>query len=194
MDSRSNTFFVDLQGFHVSGRFYLKELCILECNGLTCHALYNKKTDSDSDADDDWKHPGEKIHHYIFKPPFEWSRVHADARKVALWLKSFHHGFSWNDGDTDYSEIETIITKILTKHPGTPTVYVKGYSKLVCFNNFMKGKFRCIDLNDMGCSFNLRNLEDKKSHSAKHCHRHNESLHCAIQNVDILHFWTHILH
>lgn len=194
MASRSNTFFVDFQGFHVSSKFYLKELCILECNGLTCHDLYNKKTDSVPD-DDDSDHPGEQIHHYIFKPPFDWDRVPADSRKVALWLKSFHHGFSWDDGDIDYSEIETIITKILTKNPGTPTVYVKGYSKMVCFNNLMRGRFSCIDLEDTGYyNFSLQSLEDKKNHSAKHCHRHNESLHCALQNVDILHFWTRVLH
>lgn len=172
MSTTSKYFFVDFQGFIEFKKFILKELCILECEFAR-----------DGMCVDD------KIHHYIFKPPFDWKHLNSKSRTQALWLKCFHHGFSWNSGDIDYSEIETILHNILTRETSTPKVYVKGAEKVEWFNHFTGGKFKCISLDKLGCAWNLSDLEHKKCLTNKHCGKHDTSLHCALQNVDILHEW-----
>lgn len=177
MSVASKYFVLDVQGFVEFKYFTLKELCILECedNG-------NGVVDVNSCAN-------HKSHHYIFKPPFEWKHLSYKARTHALWLKCFHHGFSWNSGDTEYSEIELILHQILTKETDTPIVYVKGVEKVEWLNQFTKGQFEFIDLEKLGCAIPLSDLENKKDFTHKHCGKHDASLHCALQNVDILHQW-----
>lgn len=177
MSSGSKTFFADLQGFTGSGKFYLKELGILEC---------------DKFESNEFKCVNDKVHHHIFKPPFEWKKLSVSAQTQALWLKCFHHGFSWNHGDTEYSEIESVINGILTNK--TDTVYVKGAQKVFWFNYFTKGKFNCVNIEDIGCVYNLKSLERVTELTTKHCHKHDASLHCALQNIDILHYWLQVLH
>lgn len=179
MENNSNTYFADLQGFTEAGHFYLKELCILECLDDKC-----EKTDVNV-----LKCQDNKIHHYIFKPPFKWTWLGPEARTRALWLKCFHHGFSWSHGDTDYSEIETTINTILTNRSDTATVYVKGDQKVVWFNRFTRGKFNCSNIEDLGCTTNLRSLRSEKEINSKHCKKHNSLLCCAQENVDLLHGW-----
>lgn len=171
MCETTKNFFLDLQGFVEFKNFTLKELAILEC-----------EADRSVCARD-------KVHHYIFKPPFECKHLHRGNRLQALWLKCFHHGFSWNSGDTEYSEIESILYKTLTKETITPTVYVKGSEKVEWFNRLTNGLFNCINLENLDCALNLSNLEHKKRLTNIHCGKHDTSLHCALQNVDILHRW-----
>lgn len=182
MENKSNTFFVDLQGFTEAGRFYLKELCILECLDDKCE---------EQDVNIQQEHDN-KIHHYIFKPPFSWSWLGPEARTRALWLKCFHHGFSWNHGDTEYSKIESTINTILANRSDTATVYVKGDQKVVWFNHFTRGKFKCLNIEDLGCTINLRSLRSEKEMNIKHCGKHNALLHCAQENVDLLHEWLKV--
>lgn len=176
MGVKPSYFYADLQGFTESNNFYLKELCILECD--------NNRSNINN------IHTGDKFHHYIFKPPFEWKQLSPDARLRALWLKCMHHGFSWNHGDIDYSKIESIITNVLNNNTGTPIVFVKGDQKVTWFNNFTRGAFSCINIEDLGCIHNLNSLKLKNSLSSKHCRQHDKSLHCALENVDILHYLT----
>lgn len=172
MPDASKRYFIDFQGFTEIKNFILKELCILECSDL--------RSDTVNVCE-------KKIHHYIFKPPFEWNQLSQNARTYALWLKCFHHGFSWKSGDTEYSEIETIFDQILKKDANITAIYVKGAEKIEWFKMFTKGKFACFDIDEMNCSVNLSDLEHKKCITDKHCHRHDASLHCALQNVDVLH-------
>lgn len=174
MSTTTKYFFVDLQGFTEFKKLILKELCILECE--TTSGFVNMCAN-------------DKIHHYIFKPPFEWKQLNSKARTQALWLKCFHHGFSWNSGDTEYSEIESVLYKTLTKETRTPIVYVKGAEKVKWFNHFTGGKFECVNLDKRGCAVNLSDLEHKIYFTNKHCRKHDTSLHCALQNVHILHEW-----
>lgn len=173
MSAASKSYIIDLQGFVEAKNFILKELCILECFIDKCGAVNMCAND--------------KFHHYIFKPPFGWKDLDQNARIKALWLKCFHHGFSWSSGDTEYSEIESIFDKILKKHTISPTVYVKGAEKIKWFNHFTKGKFSCINFEELGCDVNLSDFDDTKRFINKHCGKHDVSLHCALQNVNILH-------
>lgn len=171
----TRTFFVDLQGFlDFEKNFILKELCILECR------------------DNRFCANNEQIHHYIFKPPYAWAQLTKRVREQALWLKCFHHGFSWNSGDSEYSEIDSIFNKILMREETfKPIVVVKGAEKVKWFKRLTNDIFECVDMNNLGCNINLSDLEFKKKLSTKHCNRHDSSLHCAQQNVDILHNWLH---
>lgn len=173
----SKYFVVDLQGFIDFKNLILKELCISEYSNDRKINVANKK-----------------IHHFIFKPPFKWNRLNQNARSRALWLKCFHHGFSWNSGEIEYSEIESVLRETLTKETNTPIVYVKGAEKVEWFNHFTRGKFDCINLERLGCTLNLSNLEKKKLFPHQHCRKHDISLHCALQNVDILHNWLYVSH
>lgn len=183
MADKSNIFFVDLQGFKESGKFYLKELSILECDDnrsgpmpAICHCEHDK------------------LHHYIFKSPFSWKRLSADARTLALWLKCYHHGFTWNHGDVEYSDIESTIDDVLRCKPGAAKVFVKGDQKVVWFNHFTRGKYDCVNIEDLGCTPNLRNLKGEAEIISKHCGKHDSLLHCAQQNVDLMHHWLRVLH
>lgn len=176
MSATSKVFFVDLQGFIESKKFILKELCILECK--------NNLSSSVNDCVDD------KIHHHIFKPPFNWKHLSAKARTQALWLKCFHHGFSWNAGETEYSQIAKIFHTILSKELTLPTVYVKGAEKVEWINCLTNGEFNCINLEQVGCTQNVKELKQGSSfNNSFHCCKHDISLHCASQNVNSFHNW-----
>lgn len=176
MSATSKYFVVDLQGFIEFKNLILKELCIMEYSNDSRINIVEKE-----------------FHHFIFKPPFEWKQLNQNARSRALWLKCFHHGFSWNSGEKDYSEIESVLRETLTKETNTPIVYLKGAEKVEWFNHFTKGKFECINLDRLGCALNLSNLEKKKWLTHQHYRKHDTSLHCALQNVDILHNWLYVL-
>lgn len=183
MEDITNIYFADLQGFTVDGKFYLKELSILECTiSRPCGSAEIE------DAQD------KRHHHHIFKPPFEWKKLEVEDRKRALWLKCFHHGFSWNDGDTEYSEIETTINTILKNKPGNVEVYVKGGRKVEWFHYFTRGKFVCTNIENIGCCANLRVLVGDEALERSHCQSHDKSLLCAQQIVDSMHYWLHVLH
>lgn len=174
MSATSKHFVVDLQGFIEFKNLILKELCILEYSNDRRINVVNKE-----------------FHHFIFKPPFEWKQLNQNAQSQALWLKCFYHGFSWNHGEIEYSEIESVLRKTLTKETNTPVVYVKGAEKVEWFNHFTIGNFECINLDGLGCALNLSNLEQKKWFTHQHCRKHDTSLHCALQNADILHNWLY---
>lgn len=180
MTVKSNIYIVDLQGFtdfDNNNKFYLKELSILK------HESGEKDNECSVTTD------LSDLHHYIFEQPFEYRKLSVETRLRALWLKCFHHGFSWNCGVIKYTEISTIIDNILTNDSLPLTIYVKGGHKVVWFNHLTQGKYNCINIEDIGCVIGLRSFECKEELVIKHCHQHNVSLHCTQQNVCIINHW-----
>lgn len=177
-NEKDNIYMVDLQGFIIeSNKFVLKELCIHEC-------LMNKS--SSVACENDVKH------HYTFKPPFAWEELSDEDQKQVIWLTRFHHGYSWNEGVRDYSEIELIMENITLKESGTSIIYVKGDRKVGWFNVLTKNKFKCLNVEELGYKYHdicvchiCRGVSNKKALRKRHqCSRQN---HCAKSKVWNMH-------
>lgn len=157
----------DLQGFNNNkGEFILKELCF---------SIYNK-------------HIEPNYNHYIFAPPFNWSDLSKKSRASAIWLKEFHHGFCWNQGEIPYNNRVNYIKPLLKDNL---IIFVRGIQKIqwlkeCCYNFNLKVQ----DINDILNENNIR-LSDaayELSHT-NHCKLHRIVKHCAKQNVAIIETW-----
>lgn len=74
---------------------------------------------------------GEKMCHFVFKPPFPFDMLPSDLQKQAKYLTKNHHGIEWNVGFTPLHYLKQIIGDF-TAHANY--VYVKGREKA----NFLK--------------------------------------------------------
>lgn len=158
---RQNIFFVDIQGFISdvrSNTFILKELCFMQTNR-------------------------ENVNHYIFRAPFSYSRLTSAAKKQSLYLTSFVHGFYWQTGFVDYSEISKCIEPLFWE---TDTVvYVKGEQKVkwlkqLCHSSVLD----CRNIEDLGYRTKLT-----FSFLKPYCKYHNKIGLCAYQNAGSISDW-----
>lgn len=138
---------VDVQGFHVPD-FVVKELAILSRDG-------------------------QKLYHFIVKPPFPYKNLSKTARNNVAWLHHNHHGFSWEDGYVEYGEIQNLINFLLKS---ALKIYVKGD---------LKKKFV-----EQYCKENIINLEEKPSMKKfkpeKICFAHAPPHVCSLHNVHVI--------
>jgi len=171
MERRNSVFFVDLQGFMDGHVFVAKEMCILSVN--------NNNSNNN------------KLYHYIFKPPYDWYILLKESRQQALWLKCFHHGFNWSEGFTDYFDIYSCIQPLLdTVGHMDAVIYVKGREKVEWLRTLCQYQdINCVNIEDVGCTINLNDVEYKSQVQEPHCHKHKKLLQCAYQNVLILQNW-----
>jgi hypothetical protein len=160
----SNIFFVDLQGFMDHRVFLIKELCILSARD-------------------------NKIQHYIFKSqPFSWHNLGKCSKQQALWLTCYYHGISWSDGDLPHHTAYSCIQK-LCEEPNA-VIYVKGREKIEWLKYYGRNQnINCVNIEDIGCTINLCDLEYKSEVNKPHCNKHKVKLQCAYQNVLILRDW-----
>lgn len=152
---------VDLQGFQINkNEFVLKELCFSFPNI-------------------------NKIHHYIFAPPCNWTDISDSDKKGALFLKTFHHGFFWKHGSIPYHEIYQYIKPLLNPNL---VIYVKGHQKIQWLHDICKDS--TIDVRNIEelCSINLVQ-EAYELSNEYHCGFHRVVKHCAKQNVKIIANW-----
>lgn len=70
---------------------------------------------------------GNRICHYIFKPPFGIGCLSPGTLKQTKWLMENHHCIDWSVGFTPLYKFASIISD-LTKNK-TTTIYVKGREK-----------------------------------------------------------------
>lgn len=162
--SKINIYFADVQGFKTDNHpnsFVLKELCFVQAN---------KGVNSSSP------------NHYIFRAPFSYSKLTASAKKQSLYLTSFVHGFYWDTGFLDYSEILHTIQPLLL--PNT-IIYVKGNQKVAWLKQICNtSSLDCRNIEDLGCRAKLQ-----FNHMRPHCKFHNRIGLCAYQNVFALTEW-----
>lgn len=160
----------DLQGFIIDGKdFVLKELCfsILNKNHINEKAEY---------------------HHYIFAPPFEWQQLTKQCHKNAIWLRTFHHGFFWKQGQISYNDRTDYIKPLLRDNL---IIVVKGCQKIKWLKEFCSNfKIDVRDFDDVftDAKFAL-SVEAFKLSNVHHCRMHHIVKHCAKQNVKIIENW-----
>lgn len=102
------TFYVDFQCFKHGNYYIIKELAILD--GQTPCLL-----------------------HFVFKPPFNLSRLSDKDRKQADWLKLNYHKIPWQVGYVNYGRVFEILKQGLRN---AKKIYVKGEEKKYLLESF----------------------------------------------------------
>lgn len=112
---------------------------------------------------------GNKICHYVFKPPFDIRFLPSHLRKQADWLMKNHHSILWNDGFTPIHKFSNIM-KNLTEQ--VDQVYVKGTEKMQYIKKYTLNPV--IDLGD----------DPPLQKEKPHCFYHSNPICiCALTNV-----------
>lgn len=112
----------------------------------------------------------EKFSHYIFRPPYSYNKLSKKDKKQLRWLQYNHSDLGWEDGDFPYSSIQSILERELSK---SSQVYVKGLVKQVWLEDY---NINAINIEDLGCDFQIKNLTGNLS-----CQKHHGV--CALRNV-----------
>lgn len=150
-----NILFVDLQGFRASGQFVLKELSI---------SLEHS----------------EAIHHYLFAPPYKWNQLSRRDRVCAFYLKTFHHGFNWNNGIIPYDSIHDILDTFLRGE--NSLVFVKGRDKIDWLKQLWNGDgiLNIQNIEELGSTFDI---SEYPFECFPHCDEHDRNFQCAYRKV-----------
>lgn len=136
--------------------------------------------------------------HDIIKSPSNVT-LNEKYRKQANWLTENFHGIDWDSGYISLKELRNTLQPILNDK----VIYIKGNEKIkwlqyiLGINNNIA--YTIVDLETMGCSINLSNLNTNTHDRFRACNKHpnfknkkNPKYHCAMQNVMILGDWyTH---
>lgn len=69
---------------------------------------------------------GNKLSHFVFKPPFRMDRLPPHLQKQVVWLTENHHAIKWKDGFVPLHKFFDILHYITDKYD---RVYVKGKEK-----------------------------------------------------------------
>lgn len=145
--------FVDVQGFKIAdNKFIVKEVAILI--------------------------DGNRIAHYIFKPPFDWAFLPCECKRQATWLRKNHHGLHWNDGYIEFDRLSYLLTTMLQSR----IVMVKGLEKKQWLQDFVKDVHIENAEEYEDCAFRLCDGESEFK-----CAHHDGV--CALANVFKLHRW-----
>lgn len=150
-----DTCFVDFQGFRgVNNEFILKEMAVL-FNG------YHQ--------------------HFILTPPFHSNFLPSHLKRQAHWLREYHHGFTWDGGDTDFCKVKSYLRKKIKN-----VVYVKGREKKHWLQKLINNEnVEVINLEDLNYKCpNLKELKRIYPDITLKCWYHGKI--CALQNVYLL--------
>lgn len=93
--------FVDIQGFHVQGEFYPKELSI---------------------------EIGFKQQHFLFEAPIPYQSLSAGDKKTVRYLENYVHGLRYSSGYIEYGKIDEILKTCLLH--AADYVYLRGQQKV----------------------------------------------------------------
>lgn len=120
--------------------------------------------------------------HWIFKPPLYESITTKNHSTTNRWLTRHYHGLSWDEGETPYEDLLTI----LTKHTcGYKYVFVKGLQKKQILQQYII--HNCIkNLEDFGCP----KITDLPHYHGTVCLRHHANPNvCTDHRVYALREW-----
>lgn len=70
---------------------------------------------------------GERICHYLFKPPFSFDLLETDLQREAEWLIKNYHAIQWDSGFTPVHQFPHIMQELNCK---AERLYVKGKEKV----------------------------------------------------------------
>ena len=71
---------------------------------------------------------GTQMKNYVFKPHTPFPTLSEDHRKHVIYMEDKHHGLAYDDGETDYDEIYSILCQGLRD---VDTIYVKGHGEKI---------------------------------------------------------------
>lgn len=115
---------------------------------------------------------GEKICHYIFKPPFPFDMLSPDIQKDAKWVIEKYHSIQWDEGVTPLHRFNTILTDLVGK---ADRIYVKGKEKAEYIRRFTQKPI--LELEE----------QPRLQHGATKCFYHSKNISmCALSNVFFL--------
>lgn len=77
---------------------------------------------------------GERICHFVFKPPFPFNMLSNDLQKQAWWLTKNHHCIEWSSGSTPLHLFGNILQDLTEP---ADRVYVKGREKAIYLQQFI---------------------------------------------------------
>ena len=122
-----------------------------------------------------------KLSHYIFKHPMEFTLLNKDDKRGVRWLERHHHKINWSTGHIPYKYVTAVITRDLKG-----MIYVKGHQKVQFLQSL---GIYAENIEDMGIKFRIRDLKDGVT-----CKNHNNDNYiCALLNVfkirDIINFF-----
>lgn len=66
------------------------------------------------------------VNYFLFKPPHYFSKLTAKAKKTNRWLTRHYHMISWNEGFTQYKELDNIMYHYCQQYG---TIYTTGLKK-----------------------------------------------------------------
>lgn len=69
---------------------------------------------------------GERICHYVFKPPFSFDMLPPELQREANWVTKNHHCIQWDIGFTPLHKFDSILEDLTSK---AECIYVKGREK-----------------------------------------------------------------
>ena len=103
---------------------------------------------------------GNKVTHYVFKPPFRINSLSPEFHQQATWLMKNHHCINWEDGFTPLHKCADIIRQITTPFD---VVYVKGREKAEYLRQFTTvpimelAETPCIQKSKPSCFYHMNN-------------------------------------
>lgn len=111
---------IEFQGFRNSnGRFIIKELVIYD---MTTHVL----------------------NYFVFKPPFNFRQLSRKANRTNNWLTSNFHHITWDEGFTEYKELNHILQHYCNQYD---KIYTSGEEKSKFIERRTANKVVNIELN-----------------------------------------------
>lgn len=75
--------------------------------------------------------------YFLFKPPFSFKRLNSKAYKTNKWLIKNYHFINWNEGFTNYKEIDNIMYHYCQQYT---TAYTSGFEKSQWIQQYMNGQ------------------------------------------------------
>lgn len=118
---------------------------------------------------------GQRIGHYLFKPPFPYQTLSQNLKRQCSWVLEKYHGIPWNSGWVDLQNIQQIINEAIQ---GETVVFCKGSMKKEFMERYTN--LQVIDLEPN--TFALHNVVERPL-----CYHHTlERCHCSLYNIKFI--------
>lgn len=113
-----------------------------------------------------------KLHVYIFKPKFEYSKLSTSAKKQNRFIFKHINGLQWNDGDIDYEKLPLILNSLKDEE-----LIVRGFDKKRVLEKYLPGTM----ITDLTMTTNLASCKDPEI--LCRLHKNRLDCRCAVKTV-----------
>ena len=151
---------VDIEGFQVKNKFYVKEL-----------AVFNLRD--------------ETTKQWIFRSPFPYNSIAVKDKKTVYHCEKYLHRIRWSRGYTEYNQLQPILSSFANSGD---TIYVKGYQKTQYIRGLLPKSVEIKDLENLNCP-KFEELEAVKVESPCVITSHLDSSHCALRKAVAFATW-----